>query len=244
MVYEIRYILGAVLMVFFSGSQSAFALSCAQPPENPLDRGDVIFLGKVTVAQEDPLDEGTDYLVNRNGTSTLVVEKYWKGDLGNTIDVVGIYPWGYGVQAQPFFRVGDRYVVFGRMISASTTPPVVSAGIDCGSTALVSEELIKWLNTALKEREFRAPVAPLPVVQFSRNLFIGISGTDVVSLQSFLEKKGLLTMPAGVAKGYFGALTRNAVVQYQASKGIIPAYGYFGPLTRTAISAGFGDYYP
>jgi peptidoglycan hydrolase-like protein with peptidoglycan-binding domain len=58
----------------------------------------------------------------------------------------------------------------------------------------------------------------------------------VVSLQSFLEAKGFLVMPAGVAKGYFGGLTKTAVVAYQASKGL-PTTGFFGPMTNTAAWA-------
>lgn len=72
---------------------------------------------------------------------------------------------------------------------------------------------------------------------FNTNLTLGSRGADVVSLQSFLESKGLLTMPAGVAKGYFGGLTKSAVVAYQISKGVTPASGYFGPLTRATANA-------
>jgi hypothetical protein len=72
---------------------------------------------------------------------------------------------------------------------------------------------------------------------FSSNLTIGSRGADVVALQTFLESKGLITMPAGVAKGYFGALTRTAVKAYQSMKGITPAAGYVGPITRAAIQA-------
>lgn len=72
---------------------------------------------------------------------------------------------------------------------------------------------------------------------FNTNLTIGSRGADVVALQSFLESKGLLTIPAGVAKGYFGPLTRSAVSAYQSMKGIAPAAGYFGPITRAAVMA-------
>ncbi len=72
---------------------------------------------------------------------------------------------------------------------------------------------------------------------FNTNLTIGSRGADVVALQSFLEAKGLLVIPAGVAKGYFGALTRSAVAAYQTQKGITPNAGYFGPITRTAVMA-------
>ncbi len=75
---------------------------------------------------------------------------------------------------------------------------------------------------------------------FNTNLTIGSRGNDVVALQSFLEAKGLLVIPAGVAKGYFGALTRSAVAAYQTQKGITPTAGYFGPITRAAVMADGG----
>lgn len=72
---------------------------------------------------------------------------------------------------------------------------------------------------------------------FNTNLTVGARGADVVALQSFLESKGLLTIPAGTAKGYFGGLTKSAVAAYQSMKGITPAAGYFGPITRAAVNA-------
>jgi hypothetical protein len=72
---------------------------------------------------------------------------------------------------------------------------------------------------------------------FTSNLTIGSRGADVIALQSFLEAKGLITIPAGVAKGYFGALTKNAVSAYQVMKGITPTAGYFGAITRGAVQA-------
>lgn len=72
---------------------------------------------------------------------------------------------------------------------------------------------------------------------FNTTLTVGSTGSAVVALQSFLVSKGLLTMPAGVAMGYFGGLTKAAVAAYQLSKGIQPAAGYFGPITRAAANA-------
>lgn len=75
---------------------------------------------------------------------------------------------------------------------------------------------------------------------FNTNLTIGSRGADVVALQSFLEAKGLLVIPAGTSKGYFGSLTKSAVAAYQTQKGITPAAGYFGPITRAAVMADGG----
>ncbi len=66
---------------------------------------------------------------------------------------------------------------------------------------------------------------------FSRDLKKGDQGTDVAALQTILEAKGHLAMPAGASKGTFGSLTQAAVAKLQASVGV-PQTGYFGPMTR------------
>jgi peptidoglycan hydrolase-like protein with peptidoglycan-binding domain len=81
---------------------------------------------------------------------------------------------------------------------------------------------------------------------FTRNLTIGSTGADVSCLQNVLASKGLLT---ATARGYFGALTKAAVMKWQAMVGV-SATGYFGPLSRSAFAAamsqtpGNGPYVP
>ena len=60
-------------------------------------------------------------------------------------------------------------------------------------------------------------------MMFTTDLTIGSKGSDVSALQQWLVSKGYLTMPAGVAMGYFGTLTQSAVAKYQAGAGISPA---------------------
>lgn len=72
---------------------------------------------------------------------------------------------------------------------------------------------------------------------YTRDLTMGSTGADVVSLQTTLESKGFLVIPAGVSKGYYGSLTASALAKYQASVGIAPAVGYFGPITRAHFNA-------
>lgn len=72
---------------------------------------------------------------------------------------------------------------------------------------------------------------------FTRDLTLGSEGEDVAALQALLVARGYLAMPAGVAPGYFGPLTRAALAAFQLERGIAPAVGYFGPLTRAAVSA-------
>ena len=76
---------------------------------------------------------------------------------------------------------------------------------------------------------------PTSYANVTQNLQVGASGQNVVNLQNFLIAKGFLTMPAGASTGYFGNLTKQALITFQASIGL-PATGYCGLLTRTAIS--------
>src|SRR5207247_2046157 len=56
---------------------------------------------------------------------------------------------------------------------------------------------------------------------FTRNLTVGSRGADVTALQNILG--------VSPATGYFGALTKAALMRWQASVGI-SATGFFGPL--------------
>jgi hypothetical protein len=76
---------------------------------------------------------------------------------------------------------------------------------------------------------------------FTKDLTVGSKGADVSALQQILVNGGYLTMPVGVAYGYFGALTKSAVIKYQLAKGITPAAGYFGPKTRGIVNATSGS---
>ena len=73
-----------------------------------------------------------------------------------------------------------------------------------------------------------------------RDLTVGMRGSDVVWVQEYLmtHKVGRAAeaLSAAGATGYFGSLTRAAIAEFQAAKGITPAHGYFGPKTRAAIA--------
>lgn len=83
---------------------------------------------------------------------------------------------------------------------------------------------------------FGLTVSSANAATFSTNLTVGSTGNDVVALQTWLVEKGFLTMPAGVAKGYFGQLTKSAVAAYQATVGL-PTTGFFGPMTREKVGS-------
>ena len=69
----------------------------------------------------------------------------------------------------------------------------------------------------------------------NRSLGLGSTGSDVSALQSFLAKDATL-YPQGLVTGYFGALTKTAVANFQARNGISPV-GVVGPVTLPVLNA-------
>lgn len=74
----------------------------------------------------------------------------------------------------------------------------------------------------------------------ARTLSLGLSGSDVTSVQNDLIAQGYLA--AGKATGYFGPLTESAVKKFQCDQNIIcsgagvSGYGLVGPKTLAALS--------
>ena len=68
------------------------------------------------------------------------------------------------------------------------------------------------------------------------SLSIGSTGAAVVELQGLLSELGFLKVPRGVALGYFGPLTRAALMTYQATRGVA-ATGVFDTSTRLAVQS-------
>jgi peptidoglycan hydrolase-like protein with peptidoglycan-binding domain len=79
----------------------------------------------------------------------------------------------------------------------------------------------------------------IPSVSFAdtlyRELNIGMSGSDVTSLQTFLALDRTI-YPQGRVTGYFGSLTKSAVANFQA-RNDIPSVGRVGPMTLPIINA-------
>ena len=98
---------------------------------------------------------------------------------------------------------------------------VVTAGAPAQAMVMKSDNMMK--NAAMSD------------TMMSTDLSLGSKGEGVVSLQTFLAEHSFLVLPEGVAKGYFGNLTYNALIKYQKSVGL-KAAGYFGKLTRSKMT--------
>lgn len=76
----------------------------------------------------------------------------------------------------------------------------------------------------------------------NRSLDLGMSGSDVSSLQAYL-KNDVTVYPSGLVTGYYGQLTKAAIERFQTARGIVssgtPAstgYGRVGPTTRAVLN--------
>ncbi|MEY2664221.1 MAG: hypothetical protein RIT04_29 [Candidatus Parcubacteria bacterium] len=117
-----------------------------------------------------------------------------------------------------------------------TSTPVSKSNLGFVALALIATVVI-----------FAAPSvshaqAILPNILVGQDLTVGSSNQGVVVLQGLLSEMGYFNMPAGVSYGYYGALTKTAVANYQASLNVYPAVGYYGPVTKTAIHADFANH--
>ncbi|MDP3696680.1 MAG: peptidoglycan-binding protein [Candidatus Taylorbacteria bacterium] len=79
------------------------------------------------------------------------------------------------------------------------------------------------------------PIYSKNLAIFSRNLTVGSVGNDVKQLQALLANE--VGYSADLITGYFGRITRDAVIRLQEKYGIKPTYGYFGAITRKALNA-------
>jgi len=69
---------------------------------------------------------------------------------------------------------------------------------------------------------------------FTKYLYIGHENDEVKKLQLKLKELGYFTYPT--ATGYFGSVTKEAVVKFQKAKGISQV-GWIGPQTRKALNS-------
>ncbi|MES2213478.1 MAG: peptidoglycan-binding protein [Patescibacteria group bacterium] len=68
----------------------------------------------------------------------------------------------------------------------------------------------------------------------TRQLELGMSGSDVSTLQVFLAKDATI-YPQGLVTGYFGSLTKSAVSNFQARNNV-STVGRVGPVTLSLIN--------
>jgi hypothetical protein len=194
-----------------------------------------VFSGRVTSFQKPNQFGGL-------ATTTMNVSRYWKGNVGEQITFLTANNGAMCVFPIDF-QVGEEYLVYatydaqtykfyvqGTGWGGPGTQPLKDAG---AHLAVLGEGKIP--NSTVPN-----PVPPTQIYviyNINKNLTLGSTGIDVITLQNYLEAEGYIKMPAGVAKGYFGQLTRKGLAAWQAQHKIMPASGYFGPKTRAYLNS-------
>jgi len=91
------------------------------------------------------------------------------------------------------------------------------------------------------------PLTPVPTppvsaaCNFTRDLYQGVSGNDVLCLQRYLNSSGFIIAASGPGSpgnetNYYGPLMSKAVSKWQIANNISPASGNFGPLSRAKFN--------
>ncbi len=235
-----------LISIPFVGGDTAHATSCTTEStqlEWSRDNADIVFRGTVT-HRSDAVSAAPSQ-ETRISIIDFKANEYWKGSPTATVVVSApTYPWGSDATPDnAFFQEGKEYLVFAKIYTggAAGQPRIYTTEILCGGNREIryATEFLRKLDAGTKPTT-QTPTQPTPTptqqVVFSSNLTVGNSGNAVVALQAWLESQGFLKIPAGIAKGYFGLITRGALAQFQTSVGISPAVGYFGPITRAYLN--------
>jgi hypothetical protein len=115
------------------------------------------------------------------------------------------------------------------LVGASTVSALTAADIDL----LAAMGLIPADKVAAAKAVLGGTVtAPVVTGSFTKDLTVGSRGAEVTALQNLLG--------ISPATGYFGSLTKAAVIKYQLEKGISPAAGYVGAKTRASLNGAGG----
>lgn len=105
-----------------------------------------------------------------------------------------------------------------------------------GNTAAADTLTMQWQHLFPETAQAAVSSSVINV----RDLELDMEGDDVRALQVLLNTNGFALAPEGVGApgnetNYFGTLTQNALMRYQAANSVMPAIGYFGPITRALM---------
>lgn len=110
----------------------------------------------------------------------------------------------------------------------------------CKDTAALNYEYFVASKPSLCTYAVSAPSTPKAPQPLNRDLGMGAVGGDVSFLQEYLIQRNIGPSAQALAvfgaTGYFGNVTKEAVVEFQKSEGILPATGVFGPKSRARAS--------
>ena len=183
------------------------------------------------------------------GISVLKVESFDGGQkVTFALNASSATVQGYAVSLDPMLR--DTGIVPYASTGTIIVPSVAGTYnlyLKYYSTTGVASELITQAVTTRGGSPSRVVTPTLEVkntspssIVLNRNLKTGMSGTDILQLQQFMNAQGFtVTLSGNGAPGkestYFGPKLKAAVMRYQKTRAIVPASGIVGPLTRASI---------
>ena len=110
-------------------------------------------------------------------------------------------------------------------------------------TSYMGKTTIAKLNTILSfvSSDAERNISLSTISQFFSYMEFNQSGDDIKHLQEFLRSQDNEIYPEGLVTGYFGSMTKRAVVRFQLEYGVIESEqsigaGYVGPRTMAAIN--------
>ena len=131
-------------------------------------------------------------------------------------------------------------------LPVTTTPAPTQASATTGSVAALLAQLQSLIQLYISLGGTVTPemaaFAGGGSASFTRDLDVGSTGDDALSLQQYLNSKGYMVAGSGPGSPgnettMFGGLTRAAHAEIQAANGITPSDGHFCPQTRAFINA-------
>ena len=134
-----------------------------------------------------------------------------------------------------FALVVGLTIAFSLAVGAGAASSLTASDIDMlFSLGLISKEkaVAAKANLGRPSTVTSTPSTVTKGYLFTKDLKTGSRGMDVTALQNLLG--------VSPATGYFGELTKAAVIKYQMNRGISPATGYVGAKTRASLNAAAG----
>ncbi|MES3030801.1 MAG: LamG-like jellyroll fold domain-containing protein [Patescibacteria group bacterium] len=179
-------------------------------------------------------------------------EQLTLGSRGEAVRQLQIFlnTYGYTVSLTGPGSKGQESTYFGPATVSALVKFQLSKGITpaIGFFGPLTMQKVNLIIASTQTLSFCAPVTTSPIIPvstpttfvFTRNLTVDSEGADVKALQIYLNTHGFPVATSGVGSpgnetSYFGYATKNALIKFQLSKGIVPASGFFGPITRSSL---------
>lgn len=134
-------------------------------------------------------------------------------------------------------KIFSRLLVLAAVVCLSGSVLVGSVSAQTTDISALLQQIAQ-LQAQLLALQSGSSVPATSACTFTRDLTVGVTGSDVTCLQNVLASKGFFSHSA---TGYFGSITRASVAAWQAASGITPAAGYFGSKSRAAYAAMAGS---